>query len=416
MDAFDYVIVGGGPAGLSAIESIRRVDSKGSLLWVSDEVYLPYSKVLLPYLLSGKVDESKLALINQQKLEELKVKFWPGSPVLSLNAETRVLGLESGKEVIFGKLLIASGASPSFPEIKGIETKGVLGLRKLNDISNIKKWVKKGGNVVIWGGGLVGTQAANALFLKGVPSSLVVSSSHILSQILDHASAKFIQKKIEKQGSHLYFKEDISEIRSMGGRVSSVILRSGKELKADLVIVGKGVRPNTEFLTGSKIDLDKGVLVDQRMATSIPDIYAAGDVAVGFDLLSRGRSRSAIWPKAIEQGWVAGKNMVGEDMIYPGTLNMNITTIYGTTIAAVGETQSINCQGEILTFRDKKAFRRVFLREGKIIGAVLIGNNSDVGVLSCLIRSRISLNRMTKEYNGEPISFNQIYEEIFGQL
>ena len=416
MDSFDDVIVGGGPAGLSAIQSIREVDRKASLLWISDEPYLPYSKVLLPYLLSGKIKEAKLMLIDQQGLENLGVTLWTKSPVLSLNVGKKSLEVKEGKEVAFNKLLIASGASPVFPKIPGIKTKGVFGLRTLNDVRQITQGVGKKDKVVIWGGGLVGTQAANALFLKGIQASLVVSSPHILSQILDSETAKVVQKKIGKQGPTLYLREDITEIQSKGGRISSVVLKSGKKLKTNLLIVGKGVEPNIDFLMGSKIGLDRGVLVDQRMATHIPDIYAAGDVAVDVDLLSGKRSHVAIWPKAVEEGRVAGRNMAGEEMIYPGTLSMNITTIFGMTIAVVGNTRSMNSKEETLIFRGKTVYRKIFLQDNQIMGLVLIGNYIDVGVLSNFIRSRIPIDRMGKDYKGEPISFNQIYEEIVGEL
>jgi NAD(P)H-nitrite reductase large subunit len=416
MDSFDDVIVGGGPAGLSAIQSIREVDRKASLLWISDEPYLPYSKVLLPYLLSGKIKEANLMLIDQQSLENLGVTLWTKSPVLSLDVGKKSLEVKKGKEVAFNKLLIASGASPVFPKIPGIKTKGVFGLRTLNDVRQMTQGVGKKDKVVIWGGGLVGTQAANALYLRGIRSSLLVSSPHILSQILDSETAKVVQKKIGKQGPTLYLKEDITEIQSKDGRISSVVLKSGKKLKTNLLIVGKGVKPNIDFLMGSKIGLDRGVLVDQRMTTNIPDIYAAGDVAVDIDLLSGKRSHVAIWPKAIDEGRVAGRNMAGEEMIYPGTLSMNITTIFGMTIAVVGNTRSTNSKQETLIFRGKKVYRKIFLRDNQIMGLVFIGNYFDAGVLSNFIRSRIPFDRIGKEYKGEPIRFNQIYEEIMSEL
>jgi len=416
MDSFDDVIVGGGPAGLSAIQSIREVDRKASLLWISDEPYLPYSKVLLPYLLSGKIKEAKLMLIDQQGLENLGVTLWTKSPVLSLDVGKKSLEVKKGKEVAFNKLLIASGASPVFPKIPGIKTKGVFGLRTLNDVRQMTQGVGKKDKVVIWGGGLVGTQAANALYLRGIRSSLLVSSPHILSQILDSETAKVVQKKIGKQGPTLYLKEDITEIQSKDGRISSVVLKSGKKLKTNLLIVGKGVKPNIDFLMGSKIGLDRGVLVDQRMTTNIPDIYAAGDVAVDIDLLSGKRSHVAIWPKAIDEGRVAGRNMAGEEMIYPGTLSMNITTIFGMTIAVVGNTRSTNSKQETLIFRGKKVYRKIFLRDNQIMGLVFIGNYFDAGVLSNFIRSRIPFDRIGKKYKGEPIRFNQIYEEIMSEL
>jgi NADPH-dependent 2,4-dienoyl-CoA reductase/sulfur reductase-like enzyme len=167
---------------------------------------------------------------------------------------------------------------------------------------------------------------------------------------------------------------------------------------------------------GSKIGLDRGVLVDQRMATNIPDIYAAGDVAVDIDLLSGKRSHVAIWPKAIDEGRVAGRNMAGEEMIYPGTLSMNITTIFGMTIAVVGNTRSTNSKQETLIFRGKKVYRKIFLRDNQIMGLVFIGNYFDAGVLSNFIRSRIPIDRIGKEYKGQPIRFNQIYEEIMSEL
>ena len=416
MDSFDDVIVGGGPAGLSAIQSIREVDRKASLLWISDEPYLPYSKVLLPYLLSGKIKEANLMLIDQQGLENLGVTLWTKSPVLSLDVGKKSLEVKKGKEVAFNKLLIASGASPVFPKIPGIKTKGVFGLRTLNDVRQMTQGVGKKDKVVIWGGGLVGTQAANALYLRGIRSSLLVSSPHILSQILDSETAKVVQKKIGKQGPTLYLKEDITEIQSKDGRISSVVLKSGKKLKTNLLIVGKGVKPNIDFLMGSKIGLDRGVLVDQRMTTNIPDIYAAGDVAVDIDLLSGKRSHVAIWPKAIDEGRVAGRNMAGEEMIYPGTLSMNITTIFGMTIAVVGNTRSTNSKQETLIFRGKKVYRKIFLRDNQIMGLVFIGNYFDAGVLSNFIRSRIPFDRIGKKYKGEPIRFNQIYEEIMSEL
>ncbi len=375
-----YLIIGGGPAGLSAAATLRRIDCKGEVTMLTKEDLPPYSRIALAHLLTGAAREEWL------------FRPMPGGVGLALGQEARRVDPHnrevtsaSGKRYRYDNLLIATGAAPVHPEIEGGRLPFVFTIRDLPDVRRLGELLKarKTGHAVVAGAGPVGLELSDAMYQLGFTITLVISSDRVFSTMLDRRAAAFLEQKVAERGVNIRKRTDITRILPSG----EVVLSTGERRSCDVVIFGKGVTPNLEFLQGSGIDTRQGIRVDNHQETSIAGIYAAGDVAETMDLVCEESRVNALWPVAFEQGKIAAYNMASQGVSYEGSFSRNTLRVFGVSIVAAGKSRAEGPEVQCESGPD--FFHKIVLQDGVLKGFVFVGESRNEGLYLDLIRRRI---------------------------
>lgn len=400
MSSIKYVIIGGGPAALSAARVIYKRDPGGSLVVIRAEKHQPYYRPLISYFLAGQVGQEILYLHQTNFYNESKLRLIHAR-VIAVHGKQKNLTLEIPEipdkvELSFERLLIATGAEPVKPELPGRDRAGVFFLRTIDDAVAIGRRAKQHRRAVIVGGGLVGLRAACALSKLGLKIILVVSSAQVLSRMLDPEGAALVAQHLEKQGMQIYLKSDVDRIHGGVSGVTGVTLAGGTELEAGLVVIGKGVQPATAFLKGSEVQVSGGIPVNEKLQTNLPHVYAAGDAALCRDLFSGEPASHPLWTNAVAQGEIAGANMAGKELTYRGSMGMNATEILGLPVMAAGlvTPDAGDPAYEIYTRRCHTSpgahslYTKIVIRDNKLVGYVVIGAERKAGILTNLILNR----------------------------
>jgi NAD(P)H-nitrite reductase large subunit len=296
----------------------------------------------------------------------------------------------------YDSLLVATGASPRTLGVPGENLRGIHYLRKISDAESIREDLSSSsGTVVLAGGGLVGVKSLEALVNKRRKIHLVVSSDRVLSQMLDKAASDLFLECFAREGVRVHLRTEITSFQG-NGRLAAALLSDGTLLPCGLAIVGKGVRPNVDLLQGTGTTLGLGVRVGQHMATNIPGIYAAGDVAEPFDLLQERNAGNAIWPVAVEGGRVAGGNMVCEGSAsLSAVVRMNAVEVLGTRVVSAGNWEG---EQEVRYFRrESPIYRKLAFSGNRLSGFLLAGDIRGAGVLTSLIKNRTEISASTLE-------------------
>lgn len=395
-----YIIIGGSVAGLSAAKTIRENDSAGDITVISGEKSRPYYRPLIPMLIAGQrsVDEIHYA---EDPLEGKNIASVFGTAI-GLDTKKREVLLASGERLSFDFLLIATGGAALKPPIPGIDGKGVYPLRSMANAVQIRDAAAAATSAVVIGGGLVGIKAALALREQGTSSGrapLEVTVIEMLPEILngriDRRGAAIVRDAVERKGVTILTGQAVSGIMRTQSAVSGVKARSGRVIKADLVVVAAGVKPNIEYLKLSGIRTNKGVLVNESLETNIPGIYAAGDVAEGRDLLTGVKAVSGLWINALEMGRAAGMNMAGGNVKYPGFLSvMNAAEIAGVPFISVGLIEPKGGRYETVSRDDENGYWMLVLDGDFLVGAVFIGDLQRAGIYTSLIKNRIPIPKV----------------------
>ena len=375
----NYLMIGAGPAALAAAGTLRLADRTGRVTILSREKIKPYSRMALPYVLAARIDAEGA----YSELPE-GVELLIGEKAVRIDAGRRKVETDSGKVFPYDRLLIASGGTPERPEIEGGTLPFVFTIRDLPDVTGIlERFEGKTGHAVIAGAGPVGMEAGDALHKLGWSVTFVVTSNRVFSTMLDSAAAELVARMLREQGVEILTGEDIATIDPSG----EVRLKSGKTRSCDLVIFGKGVHPCLDFLEGSGIAVGKGVVVDESQETSLPGVYAAGDVAETKDIIHEDRRVNALWPLAVEQGRVAALNMAGVPASYPGSLARNILRAFGISILTAGAGRAE--QGyEIMTEQGPDFYHKIVLDKGLLKGFIFVGEIRNEGLYTGLIKMR----------------------------
>lgn len=397
-----YVIIGNSAAGLFAAEAIRTLDKSGQIDIIGAEPYPAYARCLTSYYLAGTMVEEQLFIRPDDFYSRNDLRLHSGTKVTKVEPDKRLVYTDKGAVLPYDRLLVAAGASPVMPRIPGVTYEGVFGLRTLADARGILTHTGPGKRAVIIGGGFVSLKAAYALLKAGLSVTCVISSGRILSQMLDSDAAGMVAKVLAANGLNIKYHNDVAEImgRDNDGKktVSGVRLASGEEVQADVVIIGKGVTPNTGFLVDSGIELDGGILVNRFLQTNFPDIYAAGDVAQAYDIISGENRINAVWPNATEQGMVAGRNMAGAATVYAGSTGMNAADFYGLSTIAVGQTKAEGAGYEVVKlYPGKNLYRRLVFKNDVLIGCIMVGDTAKAGLLTTLIKEQFALGEIKQE-------------------
>ena len=430
----DYVIIGNSAAGVAAAESIRRIDNKSKISIFTDEKYSNYSKPLITYFLSGKLDLEKTYFKDSGFYEKNDIDLRLGTRVISIDPSGQSLVTDKNETVTFTRLLIACGGKPAIPGVKVIDKtgnaqslkdtidriSGIFTLTTLDDAIRLKKYIgeNKIKSASILGGGLIGLKAAEAFLELGIKINIVEFAGQILSASFDKTASEIITSCIEETKSSVLTNSTIDEIYTDGsGRIFEYKLKNGKKLSCNLLVVAVGVFPDVSILEGcaDKIMADNGIVVDQFMKTTADNIYAAGDIIKSFDMLTEKSRNIAIWPLAVRQGNIAGKNMAGARAKYKGGFFMNSVEILGIPVISMGLSNTDDNEIEgIETFKiynlQKRIYRRIVIRKNKVIGAILAGSIERAGIYAGLISNEIDISDIKDNIAKEDFGIIQLPE------
>jgi NAD(P)H-nitrite reductase large subunit len=399
-----YVIIGGSAAGISAVEAIRSVDQISPIELFSGEGTPFYSRVLLSYYIAGAITKEELHFRPLEFFSENKVTAHLGQRVERVLPDSKSIRMEDGREYPYDRLLIATGSSPKILDIPGKDKKGVVVMRHIGHAQEIVNRLEQMKTACVLGGGLIGLRTGYALSVRGVKVKIIVKSSHVLSQMLDKESAEMIQGTMRQHGIDIRTGRDAVEIVGKES-VEGVILDDGERINCQLIVVGKGVEPNVAFISSTQIKVKEGIVADETMRTNLPDIYVAGDVAETFDLSTGRMGVNAIWPCAFEQGRVAGLNMAGKKVKYDGSFRMNSLDFYGLPVISMGITRIDGNAFQQVQRKTENTYRKLVLRDGCIVGAILVGQVQKAGILTTLLKKRVNVSDYVPFLMGNRINF-----------
>lgn len=391
----DYVILGAGPAGVTAAETIRQHDAKGPITLIGGEAEQPYSRMAIPYLLDGRIGESGTHLRQQpDHYEKHRITYITGRAG-GIDTQARKLFLDGGRVLAFDKLLIATGASPIIPRMDGANLPGVHNCWTLPDAREILKLAHKGMPVVLVGAGFIGSIVLEALHARGCELTVVEIAPRMVARMMDETAGGMLTRWCQTHGVRVFTGTKVLSISpgsGAGGSRFSVQLSNGSSVPAGLVVLAAGVRSNTGFLIGSGIGVNTGIRVNDHLETTAPGVYAAGDCCEGIDLSTGKPDMLAIQPVAVEHGRIAGLNMAGVRTPHRGSLNMNVLDTMGLISSSFGMWQGAE-GGTTAKLTDDGAYKYLKLEflGDRMVGAQCVGMTDHVGMLRGLIQTGFRL-------------------------
>lgn len=397
-----YVIIGTGAAGMAAAERLRLLKPDAPIQMMSIDEY-SHSRCMLHKFLGGERDEQGLSFVDEDFFEKKNIMWGRGQRAKAVDPKEKRVIMEQGYQP-YQKLLIATGSVFGIPPIPNFRTAAnVFGFRDLSDAQKMNQAIEelKAEHVFIVGSGLVGLDTAYALIERGIKVIIAEMADRVLPLQTDAVSAKAYQDLFEKAGAE--FKLGIGASGSVvddQNRITAVKLSNGEEIPCDFVVCAAGVRPNLAFLEGSGLKTDRGIVVDEFMQTSDPDIYAAGDVT----------ALSGIWPNAMDQGRIAAANMCGQKQSYTDTFCIkNTINFFGLTMLSVGEVEPKE-ESQVYIRECRNAYQKVIVRDGRVKGVQFQGDISHTGFWQYLIKNEINISALLEKKSVFDLHYGDFYK------
>ena len=378
-----YVIIGNSAAAVGCIEGIRQEDRTGPITVVTDEPYHTYSRPLISYLLLGKTDEERMKYRPDGFYEENGVTLLAGKRAEKIDPESKTVLLDDGQALSYDKLLVAAGSRPFVPPIKGLDgVENAFTFMTLDSAKALEKALGPDKRVLILGAGLIGLKCAEGI--AGRVGSLTVAdlADHILPSIRDSEAAAMVQRHIEDHGVSFLLGDGVDSFEG-----NTAVLKSGKKVPFDLLVICVGVRPNTSLVSEAGGEVARGIRVDPGCATTIPDVYAAGDCTESFDVSSGQQRILALLPNAYMQGRCAGTNMAGGEAVYDHAIPMNAIGFFGYHVLTAG-----TYTGEIYRSAEGSSLKKLFYENDRLKGYILLGDVARAGIYTSLIRKETPLS------------------------
>ncbi|THB75786.1 MAG: NAD(P)/FAD-dependent oxidoreductase [Desulfobacteraceae bacterium] len=392
-----YLIVGGSAAGMAAAHTIRKADETGEVTVLSNESHAPYFRPMIPYIITGKKSASQIILNGSGVFTADTINILTGSKVTSVDPAGKRVTTGAGDIFDYDRILFSSGSRPYMPEdIENLGVDGVFALKTLADAEAMAARSETTEHAVLLGGGILNLKAAFALLEKNIKVTLVVYSPEVLSQLMDPEDAYLVRKALDEAGLVIKTGCSARAVISDDTGVCAVALDNGEEIPCQMICVGKGVIPNLDYLDGTDIRIDKGIVADPFTACSKGDTFAAGDVAVTHDPATGDKTVTALWTHAVEMGICAGLNMTGKKTAYAGTMGiMNATQVADEPFVAMGVVHTRDKDLEVHTDRTDHYFRKmVFSPDGsRLVGAVFVGDITRAGLYRYVIREKMEVER-----------------------
>ena len=380
-----YVIIGGSAAAIGCIEGVRSVDKTGEIILITGETEWNYSRPLISYLLEGKTTRDKMWCRPDSFFTRNGVTVKAGVLATALDAGDRTVRLSTGERLAYDRLLAATGSRPFVPPIPGLETvERTFCFQTLSDASALAEALRPESRVLILGAGLTGVKCAEGI--RGLCAQIAIAdlAPRVLPAVLDDTAAAMVQARTEEKGVRLYLNDSAAAFRGNTAR-----LQSGTELEFDVLVTAVGVRPNTQLVADAGGAVDRGILVDGRCATTLPDVYAAGDCAQGYDAVSGEKRMLPLWPNAMLQGETAGINMAGGRADYTQGIALNASGVFGLHMITAG-----SYEGESFTVQRDGSYKRLVTADGVLKGVIMVGDVSRAGIYTDLIRKKKPLSEI----------------------
>ena len=378
-----YLIVGNGVAGVTAAQSIARADPRAQVSVFGSEPYPYYQRPRLWMFLANEIEQQELYFRPPEWYATRGIELHLDRQVIALEPAEHRIKLANGDGFAYDRLLLATGAVSFAPAFEGVDQEGVFTLRTLDDALAIRRYASRVRSVALIGGGLLGLETARALLAPGRKVSVIEIAPHLLPRQLDATGAQVLQARLEAMELHIYTAAATQSI-SGNGRARGVRLRNGRTVNGELVLLSTGIRSRIELARQARLEVNRGIIVDEQLCTSATDVFAAGDAAE-FNGLVYG-----IIPAAIEQARVVAVNMVSEGAAtYTGTVPSTTLKVVGIDLTCLGDSTADGNECVILRYSDQSSgvYKRLALRDGKIVGAILMGDTRDARSLQQLITS-----------------------------
>jgi len=408
-----YLIIGSSHAGIAALEAIRLLDESGSITMVTREDSLPYSPTILPYVISGEMAPEIIHLRDQSYFDQLSINFRSGSAVTLINLDEKWVELQSGEKINYEKLLLATGADAAIPSFPGIESVPYQVVRTLEDALKLRDSIQTAKSAIVIGAGLIAMHTAENLAQSGLQATLIVRRQVSLFAYFDGAAARMIESIFSDHGVTLATGSGVSEISAANGGCQ-VTLESGKVISADLLLLAAGVRPRISYLDGSNIEVDRGVLVNEKMRTSAQDVWAAGDVAQAPGFFDAGKTINATLPNASVQGRIAGMDMVKDPALKPylGSSGLNTFNFFGHHGFSLGLATVTESTDEIevntVYLPSSQRYQKLVFKNNRLVGVSAINAELDPGILRELIQRQVDLAEVKERFASAPLDTGRL--------
>lgn len=391
-----YVIVGAGAAGAQAAEDLRKIDPRGDILIIGDEAYPPYSRCLISRYVDGRLSEKDLYFKSTRFLDAWNLRGMFGVKVTAVDRQSKTILCDNGASYSYDRLLLATGSRPWLPPVPGLELREVHTFHSLDDAKRVANLSKTAQAAVIVGAGLAGLEAAYALARRGLKVTVIERCTQILPKQFDQQSADMISADLQAMGVEFLLNESLASIDG-NECVASVTVGKNVRIPTDFVVVATGVTPNKDLAAAAGLKTNEGILVDDFLRTSDPNIYAAGDAIEIQDDLGAKRALSATWFNAILQGKYAAYNMGGTERLYTATVGMqNAVQFHRLPAISCGQILvegGLHEDYEVISVREgNKSYKKLVLKGGKIVGLIFVGDIQKAGFYFALMREKVDVS------------------------
>lgn len=404
------LIIGNSAASTAAVESIRKYDEKSTITMLTDEPHPLYSRCLISYYLAGTIEELGLSYREKDFHKKMNVELNLGRRAIEVDPIRKNVKCDNGKTFDFDKLLIATGASSKIPTNMPANVNGIFVLRSLTDAKDIKKKIPNAKNAVILGGGLIGMRAASALAKCGLKVTVIIRSNRILSQMIDDKASQIINSRLSENNISVKTNTDIQDIITKDNKLVAIKTDKGEEQDCDLCVVAKGVTANTQLIQNTDIKKNWGIVTNPYMQTNHENIFASGDVAETFDITTEDYTINALWTMAVQQGRIAGLNIIEKQTAYDGSLGMNSLNLFNVPLISFGVISPKDESKYKILLDDRHEqgiYKKIVISKNCIKGIILIGKIDNAGVLLSLIRNKIDVSKFSEELLSDQFDFGK---------
>lgn len=383
-----FVIIGNSAGAIGCVEGIRSIDKDSEITLIASEPYHTYSRPLISYLLWGKTDEQRMKYRPDSFYKDNNVNAMLGKTVVKIDAEKKTVTLDSGEVISYDKLMYATGSSPFVPPMEGLETvEKKFSFMTLDDAHALEAQLSKDARVLVIGAGLIGLKCVEGIADRVGEITVVDMADRILPSVLDSEGAALVQSFIEEHGVKFCLSDSAAKFEK-----NKAVLKSGKEIEFDLLVLAVGVRPNVSLIKEAGAKVNRGVVTNEKCETSLPDIYAAGDCTESHDISIDQDRVLALLPNAYMQGETAGINMAGGEKLYDSAIPMNAMGMFGYHMITAG-----SYDGDIYTEKSGRNYKKLFYKDNRLVGYIMIGDIARAGIYTSLIKKKTPLDSIDFE-------------------
>jgi len=398
----NIVIIGGGIAAVNAAKAIREIDSKTKIYIFQNEKIYPYYRIRLTKSLFDNIDIDKMLLQKREWYEQNNVKLHLDKEVVEVDVLNHSVTLNDGAILKYDKLLLASGSNNFTPPINGIDKKNVYTIRKFDNIQTIRANIADKKTILTIGGGVQGLETAWALRIQDKEVVIAETLERLMPRQLDKRASEILLKSIESFNVKVLLNTQIKEITGED-KAEGIITKDGRTFNCDMIIYSVGIRANKKLLENTPVKTNLGVIVNDKMETNVENVYASGDVAEYNGKIG------GLWNIAAEQGKIAGYNIAGKDAAYTGLIPVTTMNAFNLSLFSAGDIDENSCDKTLADESiDKITYKRIFIKDNKIIGAILIGNSK----YSTLLKNAIEKETVLSDTDLSNISVDDLLVKL----